>query len=76
MLRGLRVGWVVAVMAGGLLWVAQVGVGCGSAEDAGSVGNSMEDEGVSPTTYDDSSGSPDCVCLNSGPTDAPEWSCR
>ena len=76
MLRGFRAGWVVAVVAGGLLWVAQVGVGCGSAEDAGSVGNSMEEEGVSATTYDDSSGSHDCLCLNSGPTGAQGWSCR
>jgi len=52
MLRGFRVRWVVAAMACALLWVAQVGVGCGSAEDAGSVGSSMEEDGVSSTESD------------------------
>jgi hypothetical protein len=45
MLRGVREGWVVAVSACGLLCVALVGVGCGSAEEAASLGSVAEEEG-------------------------------
>jgi len=49
MLRGFRKS-VVAVLAGGLLCVGLVGVGCGSAEDVGSLaGNPPEEEGASST---------------------------
>ena len=156
MLRELRKRSVVAVLASGLVWVALVGVGCGSEEDAESVGNQPEADGVlsaeselrrrirrwpaatipttqpkpdagtttpstppagqppstetTPTpntgvidssnsgstcpnnramptggacgpygincTYDDSSGSHFCICLNAGPTGVQGWSCR
>ena len=46
MLRELRKRSVVAVLASGLLWVALAGVGCGSEEDAESVGNQTGADGV------------------------------
>jgi hypothetical protein len=49
MLRGFRERRVVAVLASGLLWVALGGVGCGSAEDEGSVGDPAEEEDVFST---------------------------
>jgi hypothetical protein len=49
MLRGFRKRLVVAVIASGLPWVAMVGVGCGSEEDAGSVGSPAEEDGVLST---------------------------
>jgi hypothetical protein len=145
MLREFRKRTGVAVLASGLVWVVLVGVGCGPAEDAASVGNQAEEGGVlsaeselrrrfrrwppttSPTnqpqpdagnttpstpatpntgvvdstnsggscpnnrampaggacgpygincTYDDSSGSHFCICLNAGPTGVQGWSCR
>jgi hypothetical protein len=157
MVRGFQKRSVVAVLTSGLLWVAPVGVGCGPAEDVGTVGNQAEADAVfsaegelrrrirrwppttstttrpqldggttttSPTpagqptspettpappntgvvdssnsggtcpnnramsaggacgpygincTYDDSSGSHFCICLNAGPTGVQGWSCR
>jgi hypothetical protein len=49
MLRGFRRRWGVAALASGLLWVALVGAGCGSEEDAGSLGNPADEESVSST---------------------------
>ena len=49
MLRELRKRSAVAVMVGGLLGVVLVGVGCGTAEDAESMGNQTEADGVSST---------------------------
>jgi hypothetical protein len=49
MLRGFGKRSVGAVLASGLVWVALVGVGCGTAEDAGAPGNPADEDVVSST---------------------------
>jgi hypothetical protein len=49
MLREFRERSVVALLVSGLLWVALVGVGCGTAEDAAPVGDQAEADDVFST---------------------------